>query len=228
MITWSEIETECGDYRAGFVAIFRKYEGQPTDEKTEQGRPVKVTVASFARHAGIAERTFRRWVDAAIVAVSPEARDQWNAKEARNRARTLPPEEKAKLAADLISEPDVAEQVVSQPETRRSINRATDVHDRRKAEQRAQRTEKIENQDQVGKRIDNLKAVTELGEVHERYSRDGNEALRRIGELPDSERYWLTGAVDRAEATLRAARRYLELGRSEIDAELDHIIKNGG
>jgi hypothetical protein len=29
-IKWSEIEAECGDYRAGFVATFRKYEGKPT------------------------------------------------------------------------------------------------------------------------------------------------------------------------------------------------------
>jgi hypothetical protein len=66
MIKWSDIETECGDYRAGFVATFRKYEAQPTDEKDAQGRPVKVTMASFARHMGVSQRTFYDWVRNAV------------------------------------------------------------------------------------------------------------------------------------------------------------------
>jgi hypothetical protein len=74
MISWSEIEAECGDYRAGFVAIFRKYEGQPTDEKDEQGRTVKVTRTAFARHMGIPETTFRGWTKSAARAVLPEHR----------------------------------------------------------------------------------------------------------------------------------------------------------
>lgn len=61
-ISWAEIESECGDYRAGFVATFRRYEGQVTDEKDAQGRAVKVTVSSFARHMGIARATFQEWV----------------------------------------------------------------------------------------------------------------------------------------------------------------------
>jgi len=74
MISWSEIESECGNYREGFVAVFRKYEGQKTDEQDAYGRTVKVTLNSFARHAGIAEATFRRWVKkaAAPTAISPE------------------------------------------------------------------------------------------------------------------------------------------------------------
>lgn len=61
-IKWSEIEAECGNFRAGFVATFRKYEGQTTDETDAYGRPVKVTAASFSRHIGVHEDTFRRWV----------------------------------------------------------------------------------------------------------------------------------------------------------------------
>jgi hypothetical protein len=61
-IRWTDILAECGNYRNGFVAIFRKYEGQPTDEKDGQGRTVKVTARSFALHNGIHEDTFRRWI----------------------------------------------------------------------------------------------------------------------------------------------------------------------
>lgn len=61
-IPWSRIEAECGGYRQGFVAVFKKYEGQLTDEKDGQGRPVKVTGRSFARHIGVDHKTFQRWV----------------------------------------------------------------------------------------------------------------------------------------------------------------------
>lgn len=62
MVKWHEIEAECGGYREGFVAVFRRYEGQPTDEKDGAGRIVKVTAASFARHVGIPRQTFEEWV----------------------------------------------------------------------------------------------------------------------------------------------------------------------
>ena len=61
-ITWKEIEAECGGYRAGFVAAFRKHEGQRTDEVDAQGRMVKVTAKSFSRHVGVENTTFRRWL----------------------------------------------------------------------------------------------------------------------------------------------------------------------
>lgn len=62
MITWDQITAECGGYKAGFVAVFRKHEGELTDAKDGQGRTVKVTLNSFAEHVGIARSTFRMWV----------------------------------------------------------------------------------------------------------------------------------------------------------------------
>lgn len=62
MITWTEITAECGNYRDGFVGVFRKYEGELTDERDGQGRRVKVTASTFARHFGIEPKTFLRWV----------------------------------------------------------------------------------------------------------------------------------------------------------------------
>jgi len=86
-VKWSDIEAECGDYRDGFVQTFRKYEGQPTDEKDAQGRTVKVTVASFAKHAGIPKTTFQRWVS--------------------GTTRVLQPRKRAKLEASLSGSADV-------------------------------------------------------------------------------------------------------------------------
>jgi transposase-like protein len=62
MITWNEIIAECGNYRDGFVKVFRRHEGEATDEKDKQGRPIKVTIHSFAGHIGVNPATFHRWV----------------------------------------------------------------------------------------------------------------------------------------------------------------------
>jgi hypothetical protein len=62
MITWDQITAECDGYRAGFVAVFRKYEGEPTDEDDAQGRPLKVSQRTFSEHLGIGRSTFHQWI----------------------------------------------------------------------------------------------------------------------------------------------------------------------
>lgn len=63
MIKWKVIEEECwtSDFREHYVEVFRKYEGQVTDERSGSGR-VKVNASSFARHMGIAKMTFHDWL----------------------------------------------------------------------------------------------------------------------------------------------------------------------
>ena len=91
-IAWGDIVAECGNYRDGFVAIFRRYEGQPTDEKDGQGRTVKVTTKSFARHLGIDAETFRRWVlKSSGLSVSPQPRSHGGlVSDVRRAARHAP------------------------------------------------------------------------------------------------------------------------------------------
>src|SRR5215468_329227 len=76
MVAWCDIIAECGNYKTGFVATFRRYEGEPTDERDARGRVVKVTRTSFAEHMGIPVNTFHRWVQYVTVteSVSQEAR----------------------------------------------------------------------------------------------------------------------------------------------------------
>lgn len=78
-ISWDTIESECGDYKERLVATFRKYEGMDTDERTAQGHVVKVTMASFARHAGIDKAVFYRWVVGCKRQLSAERRTQLEA-----------------------------------------------------------------------------------------------------------------------------------------------------
>ncbi len=87
MITWSEIESECGNYRAGFVAVFRRYDGQLTDEKSPKGHTVRVTAASFARHFGIADKTFRRRIDLVDTTTTPDP--DGGARGMKSRARSV-------------------------------------------------------------------------------------------------------------------------------------------
>lgn len=66
MVKWSEIDAKCdvveGGYRQQLVAIFKECEGEETDEVV-RGKPVFVTVTSFARHRNIARKTFADWVE---------------------------------------------------------------------------------------------------------------------------------------------------------------------
>lgn len=107
-VKWSEIEAECGDYRAGFVSIFKKYEGQLTDEKDKQGRVVKVTAASFSRHMGIPRQTFDRWLKRDA---RPRHYGVDRPRLAREHAQRMTKSEKAELAAEILAEPEVRKAV---------------------------------------------------------------------------------------------------------------------
>jgi hypothetical protein len=90
-IRWTDIVAECGNYKAGFVTTFRKYEGMTTDERDGSNRVVKVTMASFAEHMGIPRPTFQRWVQ---LEVTPElsatfAKQQRTAASHTNVAKNL-------------------------------------------------------------------------------------------------------------------------------------------
>lgn len=120
-IQWSQIEAECGDYRAGFVATFRKYEGMETDERDGSNRIVKVTVATFASHTGIPETTFRRWLG---LMQEVDAARGGHLGSARRFAEKLPAAEKAKLAAELLDDEEVEQEPVVQRATERVAQRS--------------------------------------------------------------------------------------------------------
>ncbi len=107
-ITWDQITAECDGYRAGFVAVFRKYEGQPTDEKDGAGRVVKVTSDAFARHVGIPRSTFQQWVRSRPTTARPTgpARTGQMARQAV-KSETVPVEDKVGMLSDLMSDPKV-------------------------------------------------------------------------------------------------------------------------
>jgi leucyl aminopeptidase len=103
MISWNEIEAECGNYREGFVAVFRKYEGEPTDEKDAANRTVKVTRSSFARHMKIPESTFHEWVRTAAGGVLTRNRGEGtrDSRGARAVLRDAPLEQVERIISEL-------------------------------------------------------------------------------------------------------------------------------
>jgi hypothetical protein len=134
-IKWSQIEAECGDYRSGFVATFRKYEGQPTDEKDARNLTVKVTISSFARHMNIPEPTFREWANNVERKVLPKDRARLNMAAAKRAVDEATPEEKAELSRQALQDPavvsllenEIVEHAASTPRrTARTIERASE------------------------------------------------------------------------------------------------------
>jgi len=107
VVVWKDIVAECGGYREGFVAVFRKYEGQPTDEKDAQNHVVKVTAASFARHMGIPTNTFRTWVKKSVNAaagVTERERGDREERGARAVLRDAPLEQVEQIISTLPAE----------------------------------------------------------------------------------------------------------------------------
>jgi hypothetical protein len=135
-VRWSQIEAECGDFRDGFVATFRKYEGQDTDERDARGLVVKVTMSSFARHVGIPEQTFLRWVKGTGSSVIYPSDADAGYRGALSRTRNLPPERKAELARELLAEPEVAEHIFDAIEDKIADDPAATARVNQKAEQR--------------------------------------------------------------------------------------------
>jgi transposase-like protein len=121
IINWKTIVAECGGYKAAFVATFRKYEGMPTDETSDGGRTIKVTVRSFAEHNGIAENTFRTWVKRASSTDSVDERQARttasHANVAKNMAKKSP---SALVDAIELAGPTAVDQVFHDLKQRRA------------------------------------------------------------------------------------------------------------
>jgi len=225
-IKWSQIEAECGDYRDGFIATFRKYEGQDTDEVGGNSRRVKVTQSSFARHMRIPESTFHDWLGSARV-VSPDERAKKDAVRARTEIRRLPAEEKAKLSRELLADPEVAEAAFNTPEVRQHGSTAATAAGNtaramaRRHEHDEAESSRLREQDSVQRNIDAAEAEHALTEAMDRFTRHAREVLRRIGHV--SQPQLLGESLERVEAVCDEIRYLRTHGRTRLDAELAEL-----
>lgn len=119
MINWTDIDNEVeifqNGYREGFIAIFKKYEGQDTDHVTTQNKVVKVTVTSFANRYGIPETTFRRWIseESADAATSSKKPANWTERMAEATAKAKAEAEAAAEAARIAEQQRHQEELAS-------------------------------------------------------------------------------------------------------------------
>jgi len=121
MISWSDIEAECTEFRQGLVSVYRKYEGMDTDERTAQDHVVKVTARSFARHMGIAESTFGEWVrkSEGAAASRSERAGSWTDREKKAAAEATA---KAEAAAQKRLDAALAAQAKATAQKEREAN----------------------------------------------------------------------------------------------------------
>jgi len=211
-ILWSQIEAECGDFRDGFVATFRTYEGQPTDEIDGNNMRVVVTVTSFARHAGIPETTFRRWLgnDATRV-VTPDKRVELDTAKARR----------------LLADPAVANAVIDTPEARtpgttaaKAASNVAKATAARQAREEAASRRRNET-DPVARHIDAAEAEHDLTEAMDHFTRHAREALRRIDSVNQPQ--LLGEALDRVEEVCDEIRYLRSHGTTRLNAELAEL-----
>lgn len=156
-VSWTDIIAECGNYKEGFVATFRKYEGQLTDEKDTRGRPIPVTAPSFARHMGINESVFRKWVKSSVEGHSPAPRPvSWQTRDVTRTATqtpdavvkgimAAPPEAQERIMVEMLrNNPDVAAAIVDDRDSGLAVLKAQGAQARRTGSGHQHRTEPME------------------------------------------------------------------------------------
>jgi hypothetical protein len=166
MISWSDIEAECCGFREGLVATFRKYEGMETDERDAANRVVKVTMASFARHMGVAEGTFNDWVSREMGrATRPTPRGSFNERfqkqvkeaAAEAQAKAEAKAQKALAAALKAQEEKAAAQAWTAAQNAQKQQKQAVVAERARVEAAA----KVEARKEAEKKIKEIQAKLE-------------------------------------------------------------------
>jgi hypothetical protein len=229
MVTWDQITAECDGFRAGFVAVYEKYKGQETDEKVS-GRTTKVTMASFARHAGIAESTFSKWVKTAAATVVDR---RTHTDRTRQSVRRLTEDDQVKVVQELLAaNPRVAERALDPTEARDPASTpAKAVGNVAKAmiqarNQNQARTERRQIENPAVKANAEFKSISDLKAALYRHAREVGEALSGVGELDAGEQPFLENALEQSEERNRQVRHYLEHGRTQFDLELQSLLES--
>lgn len=236
--------------RAAIVAAFVRLDNKPGPKRSADSSR-SLTPAGFAK-LGInglkSKDTVQLYAEAWAAAVAdgkaqpvepgksvvlPDAPWPYEPKNAR-LYREAHPEEMAKIertAAEHDVSPNTVIQVVNTPaavaaaieadpkiagEAARSL---TKLHN-----ERVRRAERKAETDPIPAKIDSRVALLDLARALSTFNRDTGDVLRRVGDLPDIDRTLLTEALERAEITLAAVRRFVETGKSDLDAGIEAIL----
>lgn len=138
--------------------------------------------------------------------------------------------QRAEAARQMLAEPQVADAVFADPEVHGHIMQAQIRHNREQMQagiERAAAANASPGTRQVNHRLSERSAQLHLGKLCDDFATGIAENLPSAGQLADSERFWLSGARDRAATALAALSDYLETGNTGLDAELENILRGG-
>jgi hypothetical protein len=144
--------------------------------------------------------------------------------QAQRTVRNLPPERKAEVARELLAEPTVAEQVVRDPDARRTVRQATDRYDTEHQERAKQNYELREPRSvQIGAMADMQYALTKARTAMS----DALEAADTLAAYnwPDESRQAAEVLVRRVSASVELF--LARLHGEDLDEELKALVEGG-
>lgn len=165
MIRWSDIDNEVEEfqsgYRAGFISIFKKYEGMETDERTTQNKVIVVNKSNFSERYGIAYSTFNGWLQKEVAGAATSSRvrpgpDQRAlAQAAEEAAAKAKAEAEARAAKELSAALERQKREQALAEAKRAQEQAAKI----RAEEQAKAAEATRKErEQAQKEMSELKA----------------------------------------------------------------------
>lgn len=138
-------------------------------------------------HADLTDRP--SWTDAMIETVPAAAYEVAGGR--RELARSLetianaPAQERRDLVVKLMTDPIVADAVISQPEPRRAVYEALN----RREQTAEQRRERMTDADPVSSELRGLNALLELSQIIERFVGDFSRVFQQAAQLPESDAF---------------------------------------
>ena len=132
---------------------------------------------------------------------------------------------KRDLAVKLMADPDIADAVIAQPESRRAVYESLN----RREQAADDRRERTTDADPVSSGLRGLNAIAEMDAVLGRFIQEFTDTFRQMAALPAGDpfanREFLTLRLNHAQECLDQLRSYLDTGKTDIDAFLDSVLK---
>jgi hypothetical protein len=158
-----------------------------------------------------------------------EARETIERKAIERITEIATPEQKREVAAQLLSDPEVADAVIEQPETRRAVYESL-----QRQEQRTEaRHNTIRASDPVSNRLDREGALIDLEKLLRTFADQTRTLVAAIGDLPErsegamSPHLFLRQSFVAAEDALGSVRTLLETGTNDLDSFLKNVLSGG-
>lgn len=238
--TWAEVLEEGlrvlwplmdDDQKLELVRHAKKYLGKVTSDG------IKITWARYGEAVGTTggalEHHYRRSRDQ-ITSPGSSQYEAISLRTARRIAKdqSLPVGQRAALAQELLADPEVAEQALDVRKARdpasvpaKAVGNVAKAMIQNRNHSQAQ-VERRQVESPVARANAEFKSISNLKAALYRHAREVAETLAGAGELDEAERAFLVNALEASEEQNQKVRRYIELGRTEFDVELESLLES--